>query len=59
LGLVPKRKRCLNWLNEAVGACQKLMELERDPDQKAALEHIRCSMFEIRDSIVEMRRELK
>jgi hypothetical protein len=52
-------KRCLNWLNEAVGACQKLMELERDPDQKAALEHIRCSMFEIRDSIVEMRRQLK
>ncbi len=52
-------KRCLNWLNEAVGACQKLMELERDPDQRAALEHIRSSAFEIRDSIVEMRRELK
>ena len=52
-------KRCLNWLNEAVGACQKLMELERDPDQKAALEHIRSSAFEIRDSIVEMRRQLK
>jgi hypothetical protein len=52
-------KRCLNWLNEAVGACQKLMDLERDPDQRAALEHIRSSAFEIRDSIVEMRRELK
>ena len=52
-------KRCLNWLNEAVGACQQLTDLERDPDQKAALEHIRSSMFEIRDSIVEMRRELK
>jgi len=52
-------KRCLNWLNEAVGACQKLMELERDPDQRAALGHIRSSAFEIRDSIVEMRRELK
>jgi hypothetical protein len=52
-------KRCLNWLNEAVGACQQLTELERDPDQKAALEHLRSSMFEIRDSIVEMRRELK
>ena len=52
-------KRCLNWLNEAVGACQKLTELERDPAQKAALEHIRSSMFEIRDSIVEMRRQLK
>jgi hypothetical protein len=52
-------KRCLNWLNEAVGACQQLTDLERDPDQRAALEHIRGSIFEIRDSIVEMRRELK
>lgn len=52
-------KRCLNWLNEAVGACQQLMELERDPDQRAALEHVRSSAFEIRDNIVEMRRELK
>jgi hypothetical protein len=52
-------KRCLNWLNEAVGACQVLMELERDPDQWAAIDHIRGSAFEIRDSIVEMRRELK
>ncbi len=52
-------KRCLNWLNEAVGACQQLTDLERDPDQRAALDHIRSSIFEIRDSIVEMRRELK
>ena len=52
-------KRCLNWLNEAVGACQQLTDLERDPDQRAAFEHIRSSIFEIRDSIVEMRRELK
>ncbi len=52
-------KRCLNWLNEAVGACQMLMELEHDPDQRAALAHLRSSAFEIRDSIVELRRELK
>jgi hypothetical protein len=52
-------KRCLNWLNESVGACQQLMDLERDPDQRAALEHIRGSVFEIRDGIVELRRELK
>ncbi len=52
-------KRCLGWLNEAVGACQLLMELERDPDQRAALEHLRSSAFEIRDGIVELRRELK
>jgi hypothetical protein len=52
-------KRCLNWLNESVGACQQLMDLERDPDQRAALNHIRGSIFEIRDGIVELRRELK
>lgn len=52
-------KRCLNWLNEAVGACQQLIAQEQDPDQRAALEHLRSSAFEIRDSIVELRRELK
>lgn len=52
-------KRCLNWLNDAVGACQELIALEQDPDHKAALEHLRTTAFEIRDSIVELRRELK
>lgn len=52
-------KRCLNWLNDAVGACQELIALETDPDHRAALEHLRSSAFEIRDSIVELRRELK
>ena len=52
-------KRCLNWLNEAVGACQQLVELEHDQTQRAALEQIRHTAFEIRDSIVELRRELK
>jgi hypothetical protein len=52
-------KRCLNWLNEAVGACQLLIAQEHDPDQRAALEHLRSSAFEIRDGIVELRRELK
>ncbi len=52
-------KRCLSWLNESVGACQQLMDLERDPDHRAALDHIRASVFDIRDGIVELRRELK
>ena len=52
-------KRCLNWLNEAVGACQLLMIEENDPDQLAALAHLRCSIFAVRDGIVELRRELK
>jgi hypothetical protein len=52
-------KRCLNWLNDAVGACQTLMEGEEDPDQLAALSHLRSSAFEIRDQITELRREMK
>ena len=52
-------KRCLNWLNEAVACCQELMAAEQDPDQLAALAHIRSSAFEIRDGITELRRELK
>ncbi len=52
-------KRCLNWLNEAVGACQSLMSTEEDPDQLAALAHLRSSAFEIRDGITELRRQMK
>jgi hypothetical protein len=52
-------KRCLNWLNEAVGACQELIDLEQDPEQKAAYEEIRSAAFAIRDNIVALRRELK
>jgi hypothetical protein len=52
-------KRCLNWLNEAVGACQQLIQSERDPERRTALEQLRSSAFEVRDGIVEMRRGLK
>lgn len=52
-------KRCLNWLNEGVGSCQELMTLEQDPDQCAKLTKLRKSIFEIRDGIVQLRRELK
>ena len=52
-------KRCLNWLNEAVGYCQDLMSVEEDADQLAALAHLRSSAFAIRDGITELRRGLK
>lgn len=52
-------KRCLNWLNEAVGACQEIMTHEEDADQLAALAHLRSSIFEIRDGITELRRGMK
>jgi hypothetical protein len=52
-------KRCLSWLNDAVGACLTLMAEEQDPEKKAALADIRRSIFEVRDGITELRRELK
>ena len=52
-------KRCIHWLNQAVGACQELMASEEDTDQLAALAHTRSCIFEIRDGITELRRELK
>ncbi|MDX1680599.1 MAG: hypothetical protein R3242_07705 [Akkermansiaceae bacterium] len=52
-------KRCIHWLNQAVGACRELMTREEDPDQLAALAHTRSCIFEIRDGITELRRELK
>jgi hypothetical protein len=52
-------KRCLNSLNDAVGACQQLMVEADDPDHLAALAHLRSSVFAIREGITELRRELK
>jgi hypothetical protein len=52
-------KRCLSWLNEAVGACQELITVETDIDHRAALVQLRSSIFEIRDGVTELRRELK
>jgi hypothetical protein len=52
-------KRCLSWLNEAVGACQELITVETDADHRAALICLRSAIFEIRDGVTELRRELK
>jgi len=52
-------KRCLGWLNEAMSACHTLLDQETNADQKLALTHLRQSIFEIRDGIVALRRELK
>lgn len=52
-------KRCLNWINEAVGACQQLIEEAKDLNQIAALEQLRADIFSIRDGILEIRRSLK
>ncbi len=52
-------KRCLNWINEAVGACQQLIEGEKNLNQIAAFEQLRADIFSIRDGILEIRRSLK
>ncbi len=52
-------KRCLNWINEAIGACGELLDDCDDPDHMAALENLRGGIFGIRDGIIELRRELK
>lgn len=52
-------KRCLHWLNEAIAACFELIAAEEDPDHKRALEALQSGVFEVRDAIVELRRELK
>jgi len=52
-------KRCLNWINDAIGACGDLIEAADEPDGKAALENLRSEIFSIRDGIIELRRELK
>jgi hypothetical protein len=52
-------KRCLNWINDAIGACGELIEAVDEPDGKAPLENLRAEIFVIRDGIIELRRELK
>jgi hypothetical protein len=51
-------KRCLNWLNEAMGACQELIAAESDDTRRESLERLCESAFEIRGAIVALRREL-
>jgi hypothetical protein len=52
-------KRCLNWLNAAIGASQQLIDAEKDAVKKAAIQQLCSSAFEVRDGIVELRRQLK
>lgn len=52
-------KRCLSWLNEAMAACQALLDQEENPEQKQDLLKLRQSVFDIRDGILTLRREFK
>jgi hypothetical protein len=52
-------KRCLSWLNEAMAACQALLDQEENSEQKQDLLKLRQSVFDIRDGILTLRREFK
>ena len=52
-------KRCLNWLNEALGACRELYEATRDPRLRAGFKQLQAATFELRHGIIELRRNLK
>ncbi len=52
-------KRCLNWLNEALGACLTLHDTTHDPARRADFEKLQTAAFQIRHGIVELRRNLK
>ncbi len=52
-------KRCLQFTNDAMSGCQELILAEEDPDHKRALEAVLRDIFEVRDQIVGLRRELR
>lgn len=52
-------KRCLGWQNDALAACSELVIASTDPDHTRALKALRESIFEIREEIVNLRKELK
>lgn len=52
-------KRCLHWQNDAIAACQELLGHSSDENFQASLREIRDAIFQVRDQITEMRRELK
>jgi hypothetical protein len=52
-------KRCLGWQNDALAACSELISAADDNDQGRALEALKDSIFEIREEIVNLRKELK
>lgn len=52
-------KRCLGWQNDALAACSELISAADDNDHGRALEALKDSIFEIREEIVNLRKELK
>lgn len=51
-------KRCLFWLNDCISACVELSNGNQDPDFVRQIDELRMMIFEAREQITEMRREL-
>lgn len=52
-------KRCLSFINEALGASAELIAKEKNASAISTLESLRNDIFSIRDGILEMRQKLK
>ena len=52
-------KRCLNWLNEALRACQQLHDAATEAHLRPPFRKLQDEIFELRDGIVELRRNLR
>ncbi len=52
-------KRCLSYHNEALADCMELIRTCDSEEKQQSLNAIRDSIFEVRDQITELRRELK
>lgn len=52
-------KRCLVWLNDSLGACGRLIEVETDNDKARALEALKDEVFVLRQQLTDLRKELK
>lgn len=52
-------KRCVNWMNEALAACNELLALAANAAQRKELTALRKEIFAVRDALVELRREFK
>lgn len=52
-------KHCLAVLNDSIGALQALLGGESDADQHAALQQLLAEVFDLREDVVELRREIR
>ena len=52
-------KRCVNWENDALTACNGLIAQAKNEEQRTVLKALEASIFEVREAIVNLRTKLK